>query len=79
VGSGLGLNAAQAQDKTAKMKGGAFKVKGKNGTYAPAVGPFRISVVLGGAAESAGGQCAQHTFATCTTSGGGKTIKCKQP
>jgi hypothetical protein len=78
-GSDLGINQAQAQDKTAKSKGGTFKVKGKNGTYGPAVGPFRITVVLGGAAESAGGQCAHHTFASCTVTGGGKGIKCKQP
>jgi hypothetical protein len=78
-GSALGIAQAQAQDKTAKLKGGKFKVKGKNGTYAPAIGPFRMTVVLGGALESAGGQCAQHTFPApnCTTSGGGKQIKCK--
>jgi hypothetical protein len=78
-GSALGIGQAQAQDKTAKMKGGKFKVKGKNGTYVPAVGPFRMTVVLGGPAEAAGGQCAQHTFAApnCVVGGGGKQIKCK--
>jgi hypothetical protein len=78
-GSALGIVQAQAQDKTAKLKGGKFKVKGKNGTYAPAIGPFRMTVVLGGPAESAGGQCAQHTFPApnCVTVGGGKQIKCK--
>jgi hypothetical protein len=35
-GSALGILQAQAQDKTAKLKGGKFKVKGKNGTYVPA-------------------------------------------
>jgi hypothetical protein len=79
AGSALGIGQAQAQDKTAKSKGAAFKVKGKNGTYAPAVGPFRMTVVLGGAFEGASGQCAQHTFPApnCATSGGGKQIKCK--
>lgn len=56
-------------------------MKGKNGTYAPATGPFRFTVVLGGPAEGAGGQCAQHTFgpADCTLNGSGTTLKCKQP
>jgi len=79
AGSALGIAQAQAQDQTAKSKGGKFKVKGKNGTYAPAVGPFRMTVVLGGPLEGAGGQCAQHTFPApnCVTGGGGKQIKCK--
>ncbi len=79
AGSALGISQAQAQDKTAKLKGGKFKVKGKNGTYAPAVGPFRMTVVLGGPAEAAAGQCAQYTFPapSCVTGGGGKQIKCK--
>lgn len=79
AGSALGIAQAQAQDKTAKSKGGSFKVKGKNGTYAPAIGPFRMTVVLGGPAESAGGQCAQHTFPApnCVTKPGGSQIKCK--
>ncbi len=78
-GSALGILQAQAQDKTAKLKGGKFKVKGKNGTYVPAVGPFRMTVVLGGAFEASGGQCAQHTFPApnCVVGGGGKQIKCK--
>lgn len=77
--SALGIAQAQAQDKTAKSKGAAFKVKGKNGTYAPAVGPFRMTVVLGGPAEAAVGQCAEHTFAaaSCVTKPGGSQIKCK--
>jgi hypothetical protein len=81
AGSALGIIQAQAQDKTATLKGGKFKVKGKNGTYAPATGPFRVTVVLGGAAEGAGGQCAQHTFAPadCSLNGSGTTLKCKQP
>ena len=80
TGSALGITGAQAQDKTAASKGATFKVKGKNGTYGPAVGPVRLTVVLGGAAEAAGGQCAQFTFpaANCALSGGGKTLKCKQ-
>jgi hypothetical protein len=79
AGSAQGIAQAQAQDKTAKSKGGKFKVKGKNGTYAPAVGPFRMTVVLGGPAESAAGQCAEHTFPApnCVTKSGGKQIQCK--
>jgi len=51
------------------LKGAKFKVKGKNGTYAPAVGPFRMTVVLGGFVEGAAGRCAQHTFSApnCVT------------
>jgi hypothetical protein len=79
AGSALGINGAQAKDKTAKSKGAAFQVKGKNGTYGPVTGPLRMTVVLGGAGESAGGQCGQQTFApaNCALSGGGKTLKCK--
>jgi len=79
AGSALGIAQAQAQDKTAKSKGGSFKVKGKNGTYGPAIGPFRMTVVLGGPIHSAGGQCAQHTFPApnCVTKPGGSQIKCK--
>ncbi|MCC6765931.1 MAG: thrombospondin type 3 repeat-containing protein [Deltaproteobacteria bacterium] len=78
-GSALGIGQAQAQDKTAKSKGASFKVKGKNGTYAPAVGPFRMTVVLGGPVHQAAGQCAQHTFPApnCVTKPGGSQIKCK--
>lgn len=77
--SAFGINGAQAKDKTAKLKGAAFQVKGKNGTYGPVVGPLRMTVVLGGPAESAGGQCGHQTFApaNCVLSGGGKTLKCK--
>ena len=80
AGSARGITGAQAQDKTDKLKGATFKVKGKNGTYGPAVGPVRLTVVLGGAAEGTGGQCSQLTFpvANCALSGGGQTLKCKQ-
>ena len=68
----------QGQDKTAKGKGGSFKVKGEKGTYGPAVGPFRITVVLGGAAEAAAGQCAHHSFAPDECKAKlGKQFKCK--
>lgn len=79
AGSGQGINGAQAQDKTSKAKGAPFKVKGKNGPYAPAVGPLRMTVVLGGAAEGAAGQCGHHSFPAlnCSSSGGGNTVKCK--
>jgi hypothetical protein len=79
-GSALGIQGAQAQDKTAKLGGATFKAKGKNGTYGPAVGPVRLTVVLGGAAEGAAGQCAVLEFpaANCSLGSGGKTLKCKQ-
>jgi hypothetical protein len=77
--SANGINGAQAKDKTAKLKGAAFQVKGKNGTYASPVGPLRMTVVLGGPGEAAGGQCGHITFGptNCASSGGGKTFKCK--
>ncbi len=79
-GTALGIGSAQAKDKTAASKGAAFQVKGKNGTYGPVTGPLRLSVVLGGAAEGAGGQCGQLDFpaSSCVLTGGGKTLKCKQ-
>jgi len=79
AGSAQGISGAQAKDKTANLKGATFQVKGKNGTYGPVVGPLRMTVVLGGAAESTGGQCGTHAFApaNCVLSGGGKTLKCK--
>ena len=81
AGSALGINKAQAKDKTAKAQGAQFQVKGKNGPYAPVVGPVRLTIVLGDAAEGAAGQCGHYDFpaANCATSGGGKTVKCKQP
>jgi hypothetical protein len=80
AGSALGIGGAQAKDKTAKLKGASFKVKGKNGTYGPVTGPLRMTIVLGGAGEGAGGQCGHETFPApnCVLSGGGKTLKCKQ-
>lgn len=79
-GSAKGITGAAAQDKTSKSNGATFKVKGKNGTYGPAVGPVRLTVVLGGAAEGAAGQCGQLTFspASCTLGSNGATLKCKQ-
>lgn len=81
AGSAHGIAQAQVLDKTAKTKGAKFKVKGKNGPYAPATGPFRVTVVLGGPAERAAGQCAQHTFAAedCVRNKKGTAITCKQP
>jgi hypothetical protein len=80
TGTAAGIGSAQAKDKTAALKGAPFQVKGKNGTYGPVTGPLRLSVVLGGAAESAGGQCGQLTFpaSNCVLTGGGKTLKCKE-
>jgi hypothetical protein len=78
-GSALGILKAQAKDKTAKLKGAQYKVQGKNGTYTTPVGPLRVTIVLGGPGESAGGQCGHHTFPAlnCVFTGGGKGFKCK--
>jgi len=78
-GSADGIVQAQAQDKTAKGKGATFKIKGKNGSYAPAVGPFRMTVVLGDSPAGLNGQCATHTFAAdaCKPDKTAKSIKCK--
>jgi len=69
-GSALGIVKAKGQDKTATLKGANFKAAGKDGTYGPVVGPFRMTVVLGGPAEQSAGQCAVHTFASCLTAPG---------
>ena len=52
-------------------------MKGKNGTYSPVVGPLKMTVVLGGAAESMAGQCAEQSFlpAECVVSA--TKVKCK--
>ena len=75
AGSALGIVKAKGQDKTATLKGAKFKVSGKNGAYGPVVGPFRMTVVLGGPAEQSAGQCAVQTFASCLTAPG--TVLCK--
>jgi hypothetical protein len=75
--AGSNLVRARAQDKSAKQKGATFLVQGKNATYGPFVGPLRVTVVLGDAAEAVAGQCGAHTFLSeCTTSG--SAIKCGQ-
>ena len=58
-----------------------FKVRGKDAAYGPVTGPFRVALVLGGAAESAAGQCAEHTFlpTQCVLNKSGTTLKCKTP
>ncbi len=78
-GSALGISKGQAKDKTAQSKGVQHKVQGKNGNYGPVVGPLRVTVVYGGAPESAAGQCTQHTFPApnCTFNGSGTSFKCK--
>lgn len=78
-GSALGIFKAQGVDGTANLKGVKHKVLGKNATYGPVTGPFRVVVVYGGAPEGAAGQCAEHTFlpASCTPNGSGTVLKCK--
>lgn len=77
--SALGISGAKVVDKTAVLKGVGHKVSGKNGTYGPVTGPFRVVVVYGGGTEEATGQCAEHTFsgAACTSNGSGTVLKCK--
>jgi hypothetical protein len=81
AGSSLGITGAQGVDKTSALKGVQFKLQGKNGTYSPVIGPLKVAVAFGGAAESTGGQCAEHTFlpAECVLNGSGSTLKCKSP
>jgi len=78
-GSALGIMKAKAIDKSAKLKGAVFNVGGKYWTYSPVVGPFKITVVLGADAESAAGQCGEHTFAALDCVLKDTTLKCKQP
>jgi hypothetical protein len=81
AGSGLGVFKAKAVDDTADADGVRAQVKGKKSTYGPAVGPFRLTIVLGGWAESTAAQCAEHTFAIgdCDTNTSGTRIKCLTP
>ena len=81
AGSSLGITNAQALDKTGGLKGVAFKVQGKNGTYGPITGPLKVAVAFGGAAESTVGQCTEHTFlpGECSVNGTGTAVKCKTP
>lgn len=79
--SALGIFGVQAIDKTSTSNGVKFRWQGKNSTYGPVVGPLRVSVALGGAAESAAGQCAEHTFlpGECVLNGSGATFACRAP
>jgi hypothetical protein len=73
--SGLGIARVKAKDRSASLAGVKVRLSGRNGSYGPVVGPLRITVVLGGPAESAAGQCGTHTFAACTFSG--TTVVCR--
>jgi hypothetical protein len=75
----LKISKAGIKDKTAQLKGVGHKIQGKNGNFGPAVGPFRVVVVYGGAAEQAAGQCSEVTFtgAQCVLNGSGTTLTCK--
>lgn len=79
AGSALGIGKVQAKDGTAATKGVKHKFTGKNGTYGPVTGPFRVVVVYGGAPEGAAGQCAEVTFTggQCSFNGNGTALKCK--
>jgi hypothetical protein len=75
AGSALGIAKAKAQDQTARLKGARFKVTGRNGTYGPAVGPVRVTVVLGGLSEQMAGQCGEQVLSACTRTT--STLNCK--
>lgn len=79
AGSALGIGKAKAKDETAKLLGVQHKLQGKNGTYGPVTGPFRVSVVYGGANESLVGQCSEVTFtsAQCAANTAGTVMLCK--
>ena len=79
IGSADQIPKAGVNDKTAVLKGVSHKIQGKKGTFGPAVGPFRVVVVYGGAAEQAAGQCSEVTFtgAQCVLNGSGTTLTCK--
>lgn len=79
AGSADQIPKASVKDKTASLKGVQHKLQGKKGTFGPAVGPFRVVVVYGGAAEQAAGQCSEVTFAPaqCALNGSGTTLTCK--
>lgn len=77
LGSALGIGAAKAVDKTTSLKGALVNVGGKNGTYGPASGLLKVVAVLGGAAESAVGQCGELTLLPAQCALAGATFKCK--
>jgi len=78
-GSALGIVKAQAKDQTAKLKGLQYRIQGKNGTYSPLTGPFRVTIVYGDPVKGNGGQCSDTTFtpSQCVWNGSGTTLTCK--
>jgi hypothetical protein len=80
-GSTMGIAKVKVADKTASGHGVPFSVTGKAGTYDPAVGPFKLTIVLGGMPESMGGQCGEYTFGLANCSGNSQqsTIQCREP
>jgi hypothetical protein len=81
AGSAFGIAKAKAVDGTASGNGVKVTTTGKNGSYAPNAGPFRVTVVLGGQTEAEQGQCAEHTFAPgdCVRNRSGTKVTCKTP
>jgi hypothetical protein len=79
AGSGHGIYKAQVKDRTAATKGVQHKIQGKNGTYGPLTGPFRVAVAYGGSTQSAVGQCTEHTFTAdkCKPNKSGTSLTCK--
>ncbi|HXC52307.1 MAG TPA: hypothetical protein VN634_15595 [Candidatus Limnocylindrales bacterium] len=61
-GSTSGIDHALVKDKTAKKKGVYHKISGRNGSYSPVHGPFRVVIVYGGTAEQDSGQCTEMTY-----------------
>lgn len=63
-GSAGGLQTLAFKDKRARGKGIAFLASVKGGTFAPPVGPLRVTVVLGATPEAGlAGLCGTHAFA----------------
>jgi hypothetical protein len=79
AGSSQSIVKASAKDKTATLKGVGHKVQGKAGTFGTLTGPFRVTVVYGGIAEQALGQCSEVNFTgpQCVLNGSGTTLTCK--
>lgn len=78
AGSAEGILKAKAQDRSSNGGGATFLALGKGGTYAPIVGPLRLTVVLGDATAAAAGQCGQHVFAAADCTISATKVKCKQ-
>ena len=73
------VSKAQANDKTATLQGVQHKVQGNASTYGTVTGPFKVTVVYGGAVQSLAGQCSEVTFTSTqrVLNASGTTRQCK--